>query len=180
MTPGHFDNIPPPILGHHGIDGVLQGGHHEQQLRPAGPAGRIQGVGLPPPVQGDGDGPALSEVHFIDQLAIGQLLQQHRIIGPGEGYHGRQQGQLRPAHDDDVVCRHIPARQGQPRGAGPTMHFGSDFGVVAQQRIGIRQIGQGPQAVGQGGDVGYRVDGDRVILQGSCAFYMEGQIEVPD
>ena len=77
-------------------------------------------------------------------------------------------------------CRHIPARQGQPRGAGPTMHFGSDFGVVAQQRIGIRQIGQGPQAVGQGGDVGCRVDGDRVILQGSCAFYMEGQIEVPD
>jgi predicted PhzF superfamily epimerase YddE/YHI9 len=36
------------------------------------------------------------------------------------------------------------------------------------------------QISARGGDVGCRVDGDRVILQGSCAFYMEGQIEVPD
>lgn len=36
------------------------------------------------------------------------------------------------------------------------------------------------QISARGGDVGCRLSGDRVILTGNCAFYMEGQIEVPD
>ncbi|MBT7665996.1 MAG: PhzF family phenazine biosynthesis protein [Rhodospirillaceae bacterium] len=35
------------------------------------------------------------------------------------------------------------------------------------------------QISARGGDVGCRLDGDRVILSGHCAFYMEGQIEMP-
>ena len=31
----------------------------------------------------------------------------------------------------------------------------------------------------RGGDVGCRIHGDRVILTGHCAFYMEGCLEVP-
>ncbi|NQV61388.1 MAG: PhzF family phenazine biosynthesis protein [Alphaproteobacteria bacterium] len=35
------------------------------------------------------------------------------------------------------------------------------------------------QISARGGDVGCRLQGDRVILTGSCAFYMAGEIEVP-
>ena len=35
------------------------------------------------------------------------------------------------------------------------------------------------QVSARGGDVGCRLQGDRVILTGRCAFYMEGRIEVP-
>ncbi len=35
------------------------------------------------------------------------------------------------------------------------------------------------QISARGGDVGCRIDGDRVVLSGHCAFYMEGRIEVP-
>ena len=35
------------------------------------------------------------------------------------------------------------------------------------------------QISARGGDVGCRVEGDRVILSGHCAFFMEGQIDVP-
>jgi len=35
------------------------------------------------------------------------------------------------------------------------------------------------QISARGGNVACRLEGDRVILEGTCAFYMEGQIEVP-
>jgi PhzF family phenazine biosynthesis protein len=35
------------------------------------------------------------------------------------------------------------------------------------------------QVSARGGDVGCRLEGERVILTGRCAFYMEGKIEVP-
>ncbi len=46
------------------------------------------------------------------------------------------------------------------------------------ERLGKGQL-TARQISARGGDVGCKLDGDRVILSGHCAFYMQGQIEVP-
>ncbi|HJM94316.1 MAG: PhzF family phenazine biosynthesis protein [Alphaproteobacteria bacterium] len=46
-------------------------------------------------------------------------------------------------------------------------------GCLEKSELVARQISA------RGGDVGCRLEGDRVILTGCCAFYMEGRIEVP-
>lgn len=45
------------------------------------------------------------------------------------------------------------------------------------KRLGKTEL-NARQISARGGDVGCRLDGDRVILTGKCAFYMAGQIEV--
>lgn len=46
------------------------------------------------------------------------------------------------------------------------------------ERLGKNEL-TGRQISARGGDVGCRIVGDRVVLSGHCAFYMEGRIEVP-
>ena len=115
---------------------------------------------------------ALLESETVLRKLAPDMMALARMGRPGVIVTARSDG------EHDFVSRYFAPAKGIPEdpvtGAAHCMLAPYWAGQLGKQEF------RAYQASKRGGEVGCRVDGDRVELRGECVFYMKGEVEVDD